>query len=66
MPSVVYTRQYNIGFFGLERLHPFDSRKYGRAWKLIKEVHADMLRQVHLRPNRPANRDELRLVHSDT
>lgn len=33
--KLVYTRRYNIGFLGLERLHPFDSRKYGRAWRAI-------------------------------
>ena len=31
-PRVVYSRHYNIGLLGIERLHPFDSRKYGRAW----------------------------------
>jgi len=27
---LVYHRRYNITAFGLERLHPFDSRKYRR------------------------------------
>ena len=35
-PRIVYTRHYNIGFFGLERLHPFDSRKYGRAYRALR------------------------------
>jgi histone deacetylase 11 len=30
MIPVVYHRRYNIKVFGLERLHPFDSRKYRR------------------------------------
>ena len=34
--KIVYHRHYNIGFFGLERLHPFDSRKYGRAWRCLQ------------------------------
>jgi histone deacetylase 11 len=33
--KLVYTRRYNIGLLGLERLHPFDSRKYGRAWRAV-------------------------------
>ena len=33
---VVYHRHYNIGLAGVERLHPFDSRKYGRAWKVLR------------------------------
>lgn len=64
MPRVVYSRHYNIGFYGLERLHPFDSRKYGRAWKLLRGHFGSTLRQLHLRPNRPANRDDLLLVHT--
>ena len=27
---LVYSADYNIGFMGLESLHPFDSKKYGR------------------------------------
>ena len=30
MIPVVYHPRYNITAFGLERLHPFDGRKYGR------------------------------------
>jgi len=34
--KIVYSPRYNMGFFGLERLHPFDTQKYARAWKLIR------------------------------
>lgn len=64
MPPVVYSRHYNIGFYGLERLHPFDSRKYGRAWKLLRRHFGSKLRQFHVRPDRPASRDEILLVHT--
>jgi len=40
MPHVVYHRNYNIGFYGLERLHPFDSRKYGKAWRAINRLES--------------------------
>jgi histone deacetylase 11 len=30
MIPVIYHPRYNITAFGLERLHPFDSRKYRR------------------------------------
>ena len=66
MPRIVYSRNYNIGFYGLERLHPFDSRKYGRAWKLLRKHFGSSLKQWHLSPNRPANRDELSLIHGKT
>ncbi len=65
MSCIVYSRHYNIGFYGLERLHPFDSRKYGRAWRLLKRNFGSTLSRLHVRPRRPASRDELLLVHSD-
>lgn len=64
MPRIVYSRHYNIGFYGLERLHPFDSRKYGRAWRRLRRHFGPALRDFHLRPESPASRDELLLVHS--
>jgi len=64
MSRVVYSHHYNIGFYGLERLHPFDSRKYGRAWKLLRQHFGSLLRQYHIRPTRPANLNELLLVHT--
>lgn len=36
MPRIVYSRRYNIRFYGIERLHPFGSRKYGRTWKVVR------------------------------
>lgn len=63
-PRIVYSRQYNIGFYGLERLHPFDSRKYGRAWRVLRRHFGPWLRRLHVRPQRPASRDELLLVHT--
>jgi histone deacetylase 11 len=53
-----------MGFYGLERLHPFDSRKYGRAWKILLNHCGSSLNQYHVRPKRPANFDELSLVHT--
>jgi len=64
MPRVVYSPHYNIGFFGLERLHPFDSRKYGRAWRVLCKRLGGRLPAMWVRPDRPASREELLLVHS--
>ena len=64
MPRIFYSRRYNIGFCGLERLHPFDSRKYGRAWRLIQRHFGARLRSLHVRPRRAASREELLLVHT--
>ena len=65
MSRIVYAHQYNIGFYGLENLHPFDSKKYGRIWKSLKRHYGrTRLKGMHVRPERPVTRDELRLVHS--
>ncbi len=41
MVPLVYSPKYNITAFGLERLHPFDSRKYGRIrdWLVRQGLH---------------------------
>ena len=33
---LVYSQDYNIGFLGLERLHPFDSGKWGKVFQYLK------------------------------
>jgi histone deacetylase 11 len=63
-PRIVYSRHYNIGFFGLERLHPFDSRKYGRAWRLLRRRFGRPLRSLWQRPQAPVSREELLRIHS--
>jgi histone deacetylase 11 len=63
-PRVVYSRYYNIGFFGLERMHPFDSRKYGRAWRLLRRRFGRRLRLHWQRPAAPVSRDELLRIHT--
>lgn len=31
---IVYRKEYNVTFFGLESLHPFDSKKWGHIYKV--------------------------------
>jgi histone deacetylase 11 len=64
MPRVIYSPRYNISLFGLERLHPFDSQKYGRAWRVLRRHFGKSLKEMRVRPPRPASREELLLVHS--
>lgn len=33
---IVYTPEYNIGFLGLEKLHPFDAGKWGKVYEFLK------------------------------
>ena len=65
MSRIVYSSKYNIGFYGLEKLHPFDSKKYGRAWNLLRErLGKRRLSELHVRLKRQASWDELLRVHS--
>lgn len=34
---LIYSKNYNISAFGLENLHPFDSRKYDKIYRNIKK-----------------------------
>lgn len=64
MTRVVYAPKYNLRAFGLGWLHPFDLRKYGRAWRIVKrELGADA-RRVLVSPRGPVERAELLRVHS--
>lgn len=65
-PAIVYSRHYDIGFFGFERLHPFDTLKYSRAYKTLKhELGTDFLKRVR-KPKRPIARHALLSVHTAT
>ncbi|MEL7530877.1 MAG: histone deacetylase [Bacteroidota bacterium] len=35
---LIYRSEYNIGLMGLEKLHPFDTAKYGKAYKTLKSL----------------------------
>jgi histone deacetylase 11 len=64
MTALVYSPHYDIGFLGLERLHPFDSRKYGRAWRVLRQHLGPRLKDHHVPVDRPAGDAELLLAHT--
>ena len=64
MACVVYDRRFNLGFLGAQRLHPFDLRKYARAWKILKMELGPKLDQLHLPVPAPVTDEQLLLVHS--
>jgi hypothetical protein len=46
---IVYTPEYNIGFLGLEKLHPFDAGKWGKIYEFLKgTIHVKFLLNVVL------------------
>lgn len=34
---IIYSKNYNITLFGIQKLHPFDSEKYGKVYKYLVE-----------------------------
>ena len=58
---IVYDAGYNIGFFGLEKLHPFDSKKYGKAFQSLRDF--GIQEGQFLKPGMVTDED-LRTVHS--
>jgi histone deacetylase 11 len=62
MIPLVYHPAYNITAFGLERLHPFDSRKYRRIHDVL--VARGLRRPGDFVRPRPASRAELLKVHT--
>jgi histone deacetylase 11 len=61
--KLVYTWRYNIGFLGLERLHPFDSRKYGHAWRAVGREVRRLRDRAWVGVPRPAAMADLVAVH---
>ncbi len=64
-PRVIYSPGYDIHFLGLEKLHPFDSCKYSRAWNVLLDRWGDRIQSLCITPTDPAPVDMLRMVHTD-
>lgn len=48
---IVYRNQYNIDFGGLEKMHPFDSFKYGNIFRRLVQSKIIDQKQAHI-PNK--------------
>lgn len=59
---IVYSENYNIGFLGLEKLHPFDSGKWGKVFQYLKD--AKMINNDSVVTPREATQDDLLVVHT--
>uniref|UniRef100_M1CXR0 Histone deacetylase n=1 Tax=Solanum tuberosum TaxID=4113 RepID=M1CXR0_SOLTU len=61
---LIYSPSYDIAFFGIEKLHPFDSSKWGRICRfLTKEGIMD---QKHVVEPVEATKDDLLVVATST
>jgi histone deacetylase 11 len=62
MIPLIYHPRYNITAFGLERLHPFDSRKYRRIHDAL--IARGLRRAGDFERPRPVSRSDLARVHT--
>jgi histone deacetylase 11 len=59
---IVYSPQYNISLLGIEYIHPFDPKKYGKVYQAISRDN-NLCPQQFFMPTRVAD-SELLLVHT--
>jgi histone deacetylase 11 len=62
--ALVYSPDYDISLPGLEWLHPFDGRKFSRAWTRLGKLSHGACEQAMLRPQAPIATEDLLRVHS--
>ena len=62
--ALVYSADYDISLPGLDWLHPFDGRKFSRAWSRVCALTAGACEQILLRPEAPIAASDLLRIHS--
>ncbi|XP_056380166.1 histone deacetylase 11-like isoform X2 [Hyla sarda] len=59
---IVYSTDYNITFIGLEKLHPFDSSKWGKIVNFLKDEK--LITDDTIVPAKEAKEEDLLVVHT--
>ena len=62
---LIYSPGYDLTLYGLERLHPFDGRKFSRAWSLITRALGGAPTDRWDEPAAEVSADRLRLAHTE-
>ncbi len=61
---LIYSTHYDIRLWGIERLHPFDSCKYGRTWNGLHTRFGPALDELLQEPATPVSDADLLRVHT--
>ena len=64
--KLVYSPRYNFGLMGLEKLHPFDAKKFSRVWNSLESEWRDQLSDYAIDVPQPITDEQLLRVHSST
>ncbi|XP_077485620.1 histone deacetylase 11 isoform X1 [Amblyomma americanum] len=59
---IVYSDAYNISFYGLEKVHPFDAGKWGKVFAALRR--AGLLTDNNFHKPHEATNEELLVVHT--
>ncbi|KAF5275543.1 hypothetical protein FQR65_LT04146 [Abscondita terminalis] len=59
---IIYRPEYNVHFFGLEKLHPFDAKKWGSIFQFLKK--AELINESTIATPNEVTEDDLLVVHS--
>lgn len=62
---IVHSPHYGIGFMGLERLHPFDSRKHDKILRSLRKELGRGIDQAIAGPESPLQTSDLLHVHAE-
>ncbi|KAJ0977484.1 hypothetical protein J5N97_012958 [Dioscorea zingiberensis] len=62
--SVIYSPSYDIAFMGIEKLHPFDSSKWGRICQFL--ISEGVLEKSQIVEPLEASQADLLVVHSES
>jgi len=60
---IIFSKNYDITFWGLQHLHPFDSQKYSRIFRYIKKNIAG--EQIAFFTPDPITEEDLLLIHTE-
>lgn len=63
MIPLIYSPGYNVTLFGLERLHPFDGRKFHKIQKHL--LQAAVRNKSNFLAPKPITREQLKAIHTD-
>ncbi|XP_047971186.1 histone deacetylase 2 [Salvia hispanica] len=61
---VIYSSSYDIAFLGMEKLHPFDSSKWGRICRFL--IAEGLLDKKHIVEPLEAKREDLLVLHPES
>jgi histone deacetylase 11 len=60
----IYSRGYDISFWGLNRFHPFDGLKFSKAWHIFNTAFKDKAQARWIEPQSPVTDELLLSLHS--